>query len=93
VSVSADEPLITAALSALVDAGAGVAEVVDPTTSRVYLVVEQGATTHPRELPLDEARLKGELDAAAEQIVRGDTCNLSASEIVANARRRHATHE
>ncbi|MGL4513219.1 MAG: hypothetical protein ACRCT8_09025 [Lacipirellulaceae bacterium] len=80
-------------MTALVDAGAGVAEVVDPATSRVYLVVEQAAAVHPRELPLDGARLKAELDAAAEQIARGDICKLSAGEIVAEARRRRAERE
>lgn len=80
-------PLIPPELIALIDAGDGVAEVVDPQTNRVFVIHEERGT-HPCAHPETEEELRAMLKAADEQIDRGEVCELSTEEILAEARRR-----
>lgn len=79
-------PAITPELVALVDAGDGCAEVVDPATQRVFVITEQ--RPHPCAHPESDEELAEMLREANAQIERGEVCEMSTEEILAEARRR-----
>lgn len=74
-------------LLALVDAGDGVVRFVDPTTKRRFLLAEE-RPAHPCQHPETDEELCRMLQAADEQIQRGEVCELSTEQVLAEARRR-----
>ncbi len=80
-------PQLPPELIALVDAGDGFAEFVDPQTNRTFVITEE-RRPHPCAHPETDEELRAMLDEASEQIQRGEICTLTTEEILAEARRR-----
>lgn len=83
-----NQPTISPELVALVDAGDGFAEVIDPATNRVFKITEE-RRPHPCAHPETDDELRAMLDEARQDVAEGRVSTRSAEEFLTELRQRH----